>query len=458
MQIITTIFQSILNLGAGVFLPIIMIILGLCIRMKPSKAISAALTLGVAFVGMNLIIGFMFDAISPAANDFVSNTGRQLTTIDMGWTPISAIAWAWPYAFLMFPLQITINIIMLATGLTKTLNVDMWNVWNKVLLGALIVYVTNNIALAFAFAAIWVCLELKMGDSSQRQVYELTNIPGVAFCHSMSFTGTIILPINKMLDLIPGINSIKMNSADLKKKIGIFGENHVLGFIVGGCIGIFAGWDIPSILTLAINAATGLTLFPLCSKLFMQALAPISDAAGEFMKKRFPGKEIYIGLDWPFVAGAPEIWVTMIILVPFILGIAIILPGNTVLPFGGIIAVCFAPVAYYICKGNVFRMILTGIITTPLYLWVGTYLAPAITDLALKVGSIEIPAGQTITWNGIWGPEIIYTFTQIGELFNGNITLGILSIPVMIILLVYYFKTMFKQEKEAEKRLGINQD
>lgn len=453
MDFLSTLFQNILDLGAGVFLPIIMIILGLIIRMKPSKAISAGLTFGVAFVGMNLIIGFMSGAISPAATDFVSNTGRELTTIDMGWTPISAIAWAWPYAFLMFPLQIAINLLMLAIGQTKTLNVDMWNVWNKVLLGAMLIYVTDNLWFAFGAAAIWVILELKMGDSSQKQIYELTNIPGVAFTHCMSFTGIILLPLNKLLDHIPGINNIKMNSAELKKKIGFFGENHVLGFLLGLIIGLMAGWDYKASLTLAINAATGLTLFPMCSKLFMQALAPISDAASEFMKKRFPGKEIYIGLDWPFIAGAPEIWVTMIILVPVILGVALILPGNTVLPFGGIIAVCFAPVAYYICKGNVFRMILTGILTTPLYLWVGTYFAPAITDLAQKVGTIEIPAGQTITWNGIWAPEFLFGFAQLGELLNGNFGIGLLAIPVIIVLTIYYFKTMKKQELEAMVRL-----
>lgn len=455
MDILKVLFQSILDLGAGVFLPIIMIVLGLCIRMKPSKAISSGITFGVAFVGMNLIIDFMSGAISPAATDFVTNTGRQLTTLDMGWTPISAIAWAWPYAFLMFPIQIGINILMLAIGQTKTLNVDMWNVWNKVLLGAIMVYFTNSVLIACICAAIWVIIELKMGDTSQKQIYELTGIPGVAFTHCMSFTGVVLLPLNKLMDRIPGINNIEMDSAALKKKIGIFGESHILGFIVGGLIGAFAGWSVPQVLTLAMSAATGLTLFPMCSKLFMQALAPISDAATEFMKSRFPGREFYIGLDWPFIAGAPEIWVTMIILVPFILGIAIVLPGNSVLPFGGIISVCFAPVAYYICKGNTFRMILTGVITTPLYLWVSSYLAAPITDLALKVGSVEIASGQSITWNGIWAGEHLYAFTKLGELLGGKADIGTLIIPVIIGLTIWYFITMRKQENEAEKRLGL---
>ncbi|WP_218184423.1 PTS transporter subunit IIC [Thermoanaerobacter thermocopriae] len=70
-----TIIQYILDLGPSVFLPILMIIIGLIVRMKPSKAISAALTLGVAFAGMSVILNFMFDQISPAAQAFVKATG-----------------------------------------------------------------------------------------------------------------------------------------------------------------------------------------------------------------------------------------------------------------------------------------------------------------------------------------------------------------------------------------------
>ncbi len=143
---------------------------------------------------------------------------------------------------------------------------------------------------------------------------------------------------------------MEIDAESLKEKLGIFGENHVMGFIIGIFIALFAKYDLKSTLTLAVQAATALTLFPMVATLFMKALAPISDAAGEFMKKRFPGKEIYIGLDWPFLAGQPEVWVTCILLVPVILLMAVILPGNGVLPFGGILNICFAATALIVCN------------------------------------------------------------------------------------------------------------
>jgi len=312
------------DLGAHVFLPLVMLFIGLIVRLKFSKAFSAGLTLGVAFLGMGVILGFMFDAIGPAAEAFVMNTGIELTAIDLGWTPTAAIAWAWRYAFFMFPLQIAINIGMLALGWTNCLNVDLWNVWNKVLTGVLVAGITGSVPLAFLFAAIQVVIELKNADLTQKQVYNLTGIPGIALPHSMALSNVIIAPLNRLLDFIPGINKVKISPELLRDKLGPFGENHVLGFIVGLLIAFAGGYDVPSALTLGVQAATALVLFPMVASLFMQALAPISSAAGDFMKSRFPGRDFYIGLDWPFLAGNSSLWVTGILMVPILLIMAMV--------------------------------------------------------------------------------------------------------------------------------------
>ena len=97
------IINYILNdLGAHVFLPMIMIIVSLIVRMKFKDAFSSALTLGVAFLGMGMVLGFMFNSIGPASESFVKNTGLQLNAIDTGWSPLASVAWGWPYAFFLF--------------------------------------------------------------------------------------------------------------------------------------------------------------------------------------------------------------------------------------------------------------------------------------------------------------------------------------------------------------------
>lgn len=144
METLQQIIQNVLNLGSAVFIPALMILIGLLVKMKSKDAISAGITLGVAFIGMNLVIGFMMSSLTPAAQALAERTGISLTVIDGGWTSMATLSWAWPYAFLMFPLQLLINGIMLAVNKTKTLNVDLWNVWGKIFTAVLIVGVTNN--------------------------------------------------------------------------------------------------------------------------------------------------------------------------------------------------------------------------------------------------------------------------------------------------------------------------
>lgn len=120
MSVLGNVINWILGLGAAIFVPIIIIIAGLIVGMKLKDAISAGITLGVAFTGMSMLIGFMSDAIGPAAKAMLTHTGINLPIVDGGWTTLSAIAWSWPYAFLMFPLMIGLNILMLIINKTKT--------------------------------------------------------------------------------------------------------------------------------------------------------------------------------------------------------------------------------------------------------------------------------------------------------------------------------------------------
>lgn len=97
MSVLGIVIKWILGLGAAIFVPIIIIIAGLIVGMKIKDAISAGITLGVAFTGMSMLIGFMSDAIGPAAKAMLTHTGINLPIVDGGWTTLSAIAWSWPY-------------------------------------------------------------------------------------------------------------------------------------------------------------------------------------------------------------------------------------------------------------------------------------------------------------------------------------------------------------------------
>lgn len=446
MQILETSINYVLGLGANVFVPLLMMIIGLAMGMKFRDAFTAALTLGIAFTGMNLLIGFMMDSMGEAAQALTTNTGISLPAVDIGWPGMASISWAWPYAFLLFPLTVGVNILMLVFNWTDTLNVDMWNVWNKIFTAVLVYYFTNSVIFGLLAAAIVVVLELKVGDAFAPEVQRLTGIPGVTVPHFIALIAVILYPVDQLLKKIPFLNQ-DIDAAYLRDKIGIFGENSVMGFIIGLLLGLASGYGVSGSLTLAVQAATALLLFPMVSRLFSEALSPISDAVSEFMRSRFEGREVHIGLDWPILGGRNELWVAVIVTIPVLLIMAVILPGNTVLPFAGIINLSFVVGSLLLTGGNVVRMIIHGIVTAPLFLYGATYFAPYITRLGEESGTIDAATEGLISWSTFEGPDIRYL---LANSFSGDF-IAMIGLVLWIGLFILFYRNRMKYNEELLK-------
>lgn len=443
MDILQSVVNYILDLGAEVFVPALMIIIGLIVGMKVRNAFNAGIILGVAFIGMNLVIGFMLEAMTPAAQALAELTGINLTAVDGGWTTAATITWAWPYAFLMFPIQLAINGIMLLFNWTKTLNVDLWNVWGKIFTAVLIMGITGNMYIAFVGASVVVVIELLLADLNQLQIEKVTGIPGVTVTHGMNILAVSLMPLDWVLRRIKVFNK-KMDASALREKIGVFAENNVMGAIIGLLLGFAAGYSVADALILSMQAAAALTLFPMIAKLFMEALSPLSEAINEFMKKRFKGREMFIGLDWPILAGSNEVWVTIILTIPFTLLLSFILPGNEVLPFAGILNIGLAVPALIVTGGNLLRMLILSILGTPVFLYAATYFTDIITNLAESTNAVKIEEGQRLTWSTIEYPVIRYILTELGSLTILRISLAV----IWVLLFIFYRQQMTKRNKE----------
>lgn len=457
------VIRQFLDYGPNVVLPVIMLLLGLAIGMNFGRALGAGLLLGVAFTGMYVLFDFAFPALGGAGEAMIQRfPNLNFEAYDMGWTVASVISWAWPYAFLMFPLQIVINIVMLALGWTKCLNVDMWNVWHKATLGAFVSALlganfSGGVALAFGFlvAALWVVLELLSADYTREQVYNLTKIPGIAVSHNMLLDMVWMAPVLDLINKIPGLDKIQTSPEDLRRKLGIFGENHILGAILGLIFGLLAGYDIKGIAVLMVQSAAIITLFPLLAGLFARALAPIAEAAQEYMQKRFPGRTFYVGLDWPVLAGIDSLWVTGILAAPFILLFSVILPYNTTLPFGSIIAVSLIATATVIAQGDLVKSFLLSLVGIPVYLGAASYFAPYLTDLAVATGALTVPEGYgMITWLETNAAGMRLMVFAILDMLNGNIALGAVSLVVLLAAGWYYLRTYKRRENAAAKVSG----
>lgn len=333
--------QWFVNLGASVMLPILLFVFALILGIKPSKAFKAGLTIGIGFIGLNLVIGVLTKNLGPASQAMVKNFGLHLATIDIGWPAASAIAYGTVLGGLAIPVGVITNVILLLLGLTKTLDVDVWNYWHIAFTGSLIYVVSHNFALGLFTMVVHVMIIYLLADMAAPIVQKQYGLEGVSFPQGASAPGYLLaLPINWLLDRIPGINKIKITPETIQKKMGIFGDSSVMGLIIGIVIGILARYPISKILQLGVSTAAVLVLMPRMVSLLMEGLAPISEGANKFVSSKFPGRDLYIGMDSALATGNSTVLSSSLILVPITLFLSVILPGNNVLPFGDLATIC----------------------------------------------------------------------------------------------------------------------
>jgi len=389
---------------------------------KLRTALRVCLTFGACFISLNLVIGLLIGEMVPVVNNMVEATGSNLSILDVGWGVAAAIAFGTTAGSLVILVCLGTNIIMLALKLTKTLNVDIWNFWNQAFTASVCYIASGSMAWAMVAAAIHTIYELWIADITAKQVQEFYNLPGISIPHGWAVTSVpIIAAVNWVLDRIPGVKDIHWDESNIREKWGIFGEPLFLGVLLGIGVGLFGGlWKDPAkLITLGITVGTAMILIPKVIGFFMEALTPIAESAKEFMKNRFGGREFYIGLDSAVLIGHPITVAAGIIMIPIVLGLALILPGNRVLPFGDLASTFyFVAMAPFMSKGNLFRSIVCGTVIFVVVLYACTSFGSSLTQMAMDIG-YAIPEGAvdiTGLSAGNWLSAILF---QIGRLFGG---------------------------------------
>lgn len=455
LSAIKTLFDT---LGATVMLPIIIFLLALILGAKPGRAFRAAVTIGVAFVGINLVIGLMWSNLTEVAQAIVKNTGVTRDVVDVGWPSAAAIAFGSSVGLWVIPLTLVVNLVLLALRLTRTLNVDVWNYWHFAFIGSLIVAGTGNLLYGLIGAALAAALALFLGDWTAKAVQKFYGLPGISIPH---LTSAPIVPIaiatNWVIERIPGLRDAEWDTETIRKRLGVFGEPVILGLVIGLVLGAIAFYNagdamtvLAKVLGAGINLAAVMLLLPRMVAILMEGLIPISESAREFMQKRAGGdREFYIGLDSAILIGHPAAIASALVLVPIAILLSIILPGNRVILFADLAVIPFVvAMTAPVMRGNVLRIVIAGTITLAVGFYIATSMAPLFTSAAVASG-FSLPEGAvqiTSIADGFLWPPFLFVRTVMG--------LGALGLVVLAALLGVALFFFLRNTKAWEAAAG----
>ena len=444
--------QYVIDMGASVMLPIVIAIISICMGIKVGKAIHSGLMIGVGFVGLSLLINMMSDQLGPAAQAMSERFGLTLNVVDIGWPGASPMTWASSISTIAIPVAILVNVVMLLTKLTKTVNIDVWNIWHMAFTGAIAYTVTGNFGVGILGVVVHAAIVYKMGDLWAPLMQDYFGLDGLTVPHGGgSCMGVIACVIDAILDKIPGIRKISITADSLQKKIGVFGEPIIIGGILGTAVGFLAGYTPKDALPLGVNMAAIMVLMPKVVSCITDGLVPLSERAKEILTKKFDNAEFYIGLDPAILLRDSQVITAGLLFIPLTLILAVLVPGNEVLPFGDLATIgFFTSVAVAVHKGNLFRTLFSGSAIMYMTIWISNQTIPWMTKLAEVTGSLQ--GGGRVAALDQGGSPITYVFTQLFA--KENLSGAAVIAAIYAACLAFTVYSVKKQKKGSMTREG----
>lgn len=397
--------------GAAIVVPVMIFIVSLFLKVSPKRAFFSALRAGVGLTGFGWVISAFTPLVTKYIQQMVDTAGLNLPIVDIGWQTGSLTAFSSSIGLSFFVFGLLIELLLFLFGITRVfVPSNLWNNFGYMIWGTMAYAATGNFILSFAFMVFVLLYSLIMSEVVAERWSEYYRVKN-ATINSIHNIETLIpaLVLDPLWNLI-GINKVKLNPESLKTKLGIFGEPMTLGFLLGMIIGILGSlknlasleaWG--GILGFAMSLAAVMTIFPLITGVFASAFGPLAEAVEKNKKKESEEedgladkKRWFIAVDDGVGFGEPATIIAGLILVPIMVLISLILPGNRALPVVDLIAIPFMIEAMIaVSKGNILKAILNGIVWFSLGLYAASALGPIYTEAVQQYGSV-LPAGVVL--------------------------------------------------------------
>ncbi|GAA0182069.1 PTS galactitol transporter subunit IIC [Clostridium sediminicola] len=374
------------SLGGPVLVAIVMFILGLIFRASFKNSLRGGIYAGIGLAGLFVIINNATATLTPAIQAFSERFNTSLTVTDVGWGS-AGIAFSWPGLALVIVAIIIVNIIMIFTGLTKTMWTDIWSYWHGQVVGGFVWYATGSVILGVIAAVIFLVIGSWVADATAKKYQEFNGLPGISVPCAVSLLGIFAQPFNALIDKIPGLRDINASPENIRKRMGIFGELGVMGVVIGVAIGILAGYDYAAVLNLGIQIGVLMIFLPKAVSVLCEGVIPIANAVNEFVQDRFEGKELYVGVDCAALVGHPSVMASAVLVYPLAVILALLLPGNGMIPIASLAIVPYwCGAAAPQLKGNVFRIVLFTLVWMIPAFYIATAMAPVHTGTMAALG------------------------------------------------------------------------
>lgn len=454
-QAVKTFFDT---FGPVVFVPVVIFIIAVALKVPVKKAFMSGLSAGVGLEGFNLVIGAYSPIITPIINQLVEDTGIKLNVLDMGWQTTSIIAYSTNIGMIYLVVAIVLQTVLFLTRYTNVFQAgDLWNNYSYMAWGSCLYLLTKNFTLALACMIMQQLFTLCFTEVIEKRWSKYYHYPNctIASLHTAT-VGVYAIGMNWVLNRL-GLYKVKADPDSFRKRFGFLGEPMTLGLLLGLFIGIIgnikhlgelSSWG--TILVCGVATASVMAVFPKISGIFAGSFGPITEAS----KKSIKGTkgEWYLAVNDACGYGETATLISGIVLMPIVLLISFVLPGNQTLPMLDLVAIPYVIQPCVACSnGNMLKSIISGGVYCVLFLYFCTMTGDAFTQVAKSVGTIQIQAGVMM----------ITSFIILGQPVGALIFMAFLSknpIAIGAVVVAYIFCYIFVRKNREKIHAWIEKE
>lgn len=459
--------KTILDLfGPTIFVPIAVFILSICMKVETNKAFKGALYMGIGLTSFNIIIGGLMGSLGPIVTEMVTNTGINLPVVDIGWPAASVICYANHIGLFFIPFGLGFDLLLFLTKWTDTFHpTDIWNYYFFVFWAAIIQLVTGSFWMGIAggmLLNLWLLLLADWIAPAMQCYYGYKGVVSTCYC---SISGMPFAIFVKWVMKKTGLSKINIDPEKLREKFGFWGEPVTMGLIIGFTVSVIAklnglgsieNWA--TILKTAIITGAVMAIYPSISGLFVKGLIPITQTLNARMRSgEIKRKSMNIAIDPAVFFGEESTIATGLVLIPVMLAVAVLMPGNIVLPLADLPALPFMVIGIVtVMEGNVFGSMIAGALWLSIGFLTNSEVAAIFTEAARNVNAISDSAGGAMVTSLLVGHNPFGWITYKAFTAPEGIRALTIGASVAIYLVVYFF---FKKNSKAwQMAAGANEE
>lgn len=446
MEFLRSLYDIVSGLGSFLLIPVFFFLLGLASRAGVQRSGQCALAVLGSSVGIQLLISTLGGRLVTVVNTMIDRYALSTGAANLHWQVAADLTAGRDILYWVLPAAVLINLLMLACRVTRVLNMDLWSLWQAAFVGVLVQQLTGILWMGLTAALLLFILQVILADIFTAPVGRVLGTSHVTFTQSFAVgAAPLAWLVTFLLNKIPGLRD-RHFSLEHTKRGGFLLEPTLWGLVAGIIIGLAAGMSLYDTISFALVVAGCLFALPRLLRVLARAVGSVLDPIAEKNARR---GRLPLNVAVNAVVGAANATsvLSAVILVPAAVVLAVVLPGNLVLPQGDIAMLLYLMIFITALSGGcLVRSLITGLIGIMAMLYSGTLLTYLFSAAAGAMDPTTYTVGQFNT--------LCNTANPLSLLFVGGTSFGLAGIAALAVLVLGIVFLAARRLRRMTRRLA----